>query len=566
MFYRVKIKLPKTKIKQYAEPVPISVSELSDSDFIELVKKYSNHKDLANDIKGNRLKSNNQKLVWSPSPNQIGMLTQYYLGNTLRLANEQEIPGNQFADVIDGSNIIHFYSNRNSKNAILQAYSTLKINNNGRFIYRINNKNIEYTEPFNQEYISQFCSPEMFTEILRDIYKDRKTPLSRPEYERMGNSYYLNGILYKLPLKIDDPSKSKFRDVFYRVQQYFFPVIQTEDLTPDALKAFLTEFSKATNEEYEYQRKKCPSFFDNSIETFYFTFEDINYRLYEYDRFLKKSPQEVLEVWKQAVKLRESENSIADQSLREIQQDETINWPEGIVFDTQYSSEDFITFAKDYLNKYNKDQIMTLIDAIKLNNDGNVLVDESNEIYYFNLSTDFFGFNSDIQKAHEDNILKKKEFQFKLFKNNNNWWCTINKVSKTKVDSETIQLFPRKSDPNQYSLDAVIVTNGKLSHIIEYDGSDHFGLRKNPSLDGGAETTTNSFLNRMLADQLKSAYARSLNIPIIRVPDYNRYTKSQIWKDAFKQFILEKLNMIQTTSETINPLVKAAYKIKKMIK
>jgi hypothetical protein len=81
-------------------------------------------------------------------------------------------------------------------------------------------------------------------------------------------------------------------------------------------------------------------------------------------------------------------------------------------------------------------------------------------------------------------------------------------------------------------------------------------LRKISSLDGEKETKTNSFLNRMLADQLKSAYARSLNIPIIRVPDYTKYAKTQIWKDAFKKFILEKLNIIQTTSENVNPAVK----------
>ena len=177
--------------------------------------------------------------------------------------------------------------------------------------------------------------------------------------------------------------------------------------------------------------------------------------------------------------------------------------------------------------------------------------------------------DSDIQKQHADNISTKKEFQFKLFRNNNKWFCTVNKVSRNKIEPvETIELFPKRSDPKQFSLDAVLLTNGKLSHIIEYDGSDHFGLRQYSSLDGEKETKTNSFLNRMLADQLKSAYARSLNIPIIRVPDYNRYAKSQIWKDAFKLFILEKLNIVQPTSQSINTdnFQRAAYKIIRLLK
>ena len=566
MFYRIKINLPKSRIKQYAEPLPISVSELNDNDFMALITKYSNHKDLANNI--SKLKFNGKPYNWSPSDRQIQYLTNFYLGNTIRLANEYEIPGNQFANIIDGSNIIHYYKNPNFKNRLLTAFSDLHINNNGRFVFRINNKNIEYTEPFNQEYISQPCRPEMFAEILRDIYKSRNTPLSRTQYETMGSSYVYNGILFKLPQKIDSKEKKEYNDQFKLVSQEFFPYIETEELSPEALKEFLKRFVNKTGEEYEYQRKKCPSYYDRGIETFYFNFENINYRLYELGRFIEKATPELKEVWKNFIDGRLSVNSIADQSLREIQEDNTLQWPDGIVFATQYDSSDFKSFAYAYLQKNNNDQIKTLIDAIKLKNDDDVLIDEENQIYYFNLSKDFFDMTSDLQKQHEKDITSKKEFQFKLFKNNNNWLCTINKVSKTKPIPQTVQLFQRRSDPNQYSLDAVLLTNGKISHIIEYDGRYHFGLRDETDIEGDVEINTNSFLNRMLADQLKSAFARNLNIPIIRVPDYNKYPKNQIWKDAFKKFILEKLNIIQTTPENINPGIREipAYKIRQMIK
>ena len=566
MFYSIKIRLPKNKIKQYEEPQPRSVSELSDFDFEKFINSYKDHKDLANNI--SKLKFNGDPLNWSPSDRQIQFLTNFYLGNTIRLANEYEIPGNQFANIIDGSNIIHYFNNANFKISSFKAFSDLRINNNGRFVLKINNKNIEYTEPFNQEYISQDnISPEMFAEILRDIYKSRKTPLSRPQYETMGSSYVYNGVLYKLPQKIDSNEKKKYNDQFKLVSQEFFPYIQTENLTPEALKEFLKRFVNKTGDEYEYQRKKCPSYYERGIETFYFNFENVNYRLYELNRFSKLATPELKEVWDNFTKGRLSVNSIADQSLREIQEDKTLQWPEGIIFDTQYDSSAFKSFAYSYLQKNDNDQIKTLIDSIILNND-DVLIDEQNQIYYFNLSTDFFDMTSDLQKQHEKDIASKKEFQFKLFKNNNNWLCTINKVSKTARIPETVQLFQKNSDPNQYSLDAVLLTNGKISHIIEYDGRYHFGLRDIPDIEGDVEINTNSFLNRMLADQLKSAFARSLNIPIIRVPDYNKYTKNQIWKDAFKKFILEKLNIIQTTPETINPAIKeiTAYKIRQIIK
>ena len=67
---------------------------------------------------------------------------------------------------------------------------------------------------------------------------------------------------------------------------------------------------------------------------------------------------------------------------------------------------------------------------------------------------------------------------------------------------------------------------------------------------------------------INHSYARSLNIPIISIPDYNKYQKDQRWKDAFKLFILEKLNIIQPTSQNVNidNFQRAAYTIRKIIK
>ena len=77
-----------------------------------------------------------------------------------------------------------------------------------------------------------------------------------------------------------------------------------------------------------------------------------------------------------------------------------------------------------------------------------------------------------------------------------------------------------------------------------------------------------SFLNRLCADQLKSAFAREKGIQIIRIPDYAESNKTPNWHFKFKQFILEKLGVMQTTSapENINPAIKVAYKIIRLLK
>ena len=50
MFYSIKIRLPKSKIKQYAEPLPKNISELSDADFISILNQYPDHTALANNL------------------------------------------------------------------------------------------------------------------------------------------------------------------------------------------------------------------------------------------------------------------------------------------------------------------------------------------------------------------------------------------------------------------------------------------------------------------------------------------------------------------------------------
>jgi len=566
MFYSITIKLPKSKTVQFSEPLPLSISELNDADFVTILNQYSDHKALANNI--NNLKHMGQPLNWSPSPQQINILSNFYLGNTYRLANEQETPGGNFASPIDGANIIHSFSNSTVKNYINQAYQTLGIQTNNRFVYRVFGKNIEYTEPYNPEYISEKADPEIFRQILTEMYQNRTTPLSRSEFETLGSAYINSyGVLYKLPQKIDD--KPEYYRVFKEVSKEFFPVIETQPFNPIALKEFLTKFLSATDNEYEYQRKKCKSYFYNSKEIYYFNFQNINYEIPHYDRFIKQAPKEVLTVWTDALSARVSSNSIANLVFRDIALDNTIPWQEDYTFNNELGNAEFVEFAKAQYENFQNDQINTLIRAIQINNKNVQIEGEpGNESYSFNLSNTFFNMNSDFQKQWIQSLETNQAYEFTLQKINGDWWCKTNTVTANNPRQQNIQLFSKSFNFNRYSLDAALYKNGKLFSIIEFDGSDHFGLRKIASLEGEAEVKQNDFLNRLCADQLKSAFAREKGIQIIRIPDYAESNKTPNWQLKFKQFILEKLGVIQTTSapENINPAIKVAYKIIRLLK
>ena len=565
MFYSITIRLPKSKIKQYAEPLPLSISELNDADFIAILNQYPDHKALANNI--NNLKHMGQPLNWSPSPQQINILSNYYLGNTYRLANNQETPGGNFASPIDGANIIHSYSNSTVKNHINQAYQTLGIQTNNRFVYRFFEKNIEYTEPYNPEYISRVADPEIFEQILREMYQTRTTPISRTEYKTLGSAYInSHGVLFKLPQKLDDRLQKEYSEKFRKVTEEFFPVIQTQPLNPIALREFLTKFTSATENEYDYQRKKCKFYFYNSKVIYYFDLKKVNYEIPHYDRFIKQAPKEVKDVWDNAVKARISTNSIANLVLRDIALDKTITWQEDYTFDNEHGNDEFIEFAKAQYANFENDQINTLINAIQIDNKQVKIEGEpGNESYSFNLSNTFFNMNSDFQKQWIQSLESNEAYEFTLQKINGSWWCKTNTVTASKPQLQNIQLFSKGFNPDRYSLDAALYKNGRLFCIIEFDGSDHFGLRKIATLEGEAEGKQNDFLNRLCADQLKSAFARERGIQILRIPDYAESNKTPAWQLKFKQFILEKLGVIQTTSvpENVNPGIytKAAYKI-----
>jgi hypothetical protein len=566
MFYSITIKLPKSKILQFAEPLPKNLSDLSDADFVAILNQYPDHKALANNL--SKIKYMGQAINWSPSPQQQNILSEYYLGNTYRLANEQETPSGNFANPVEGANIIHSFLNPTVKNSINQAYQTLGIQTNNRFVYRVFGKNIEYTEPYNPEYISQIADPEIFKQILTEMYQNRTTPMSRSEFETLGSAYINSyGVLYKLPQKIDD--QPEYNRVFKEVSQEFFPVVETQPLNPIALKEFLTNFTSATKNEYEYQRKRCKFYFYNTKEIYYFTFENVNYEIPHFDRFRKQASEEINKVWNDAVEARTSSNSIANLVFRDIALDNTIPWQEDYTFDNEHGNAEFLEFANAQYKNFENDQINTLINAIQINNKNVKIEGElGNESYSFNLSNTFFNMNSDFQKQWIQSLETNQAYEFTLQKINGSWWCKTNTVTASKPQLQNIQLFSKAFNANRYSLDAALYKNGKLFCMIEFDGSDHYGLRKMRTLEGEAEGKQNDFLNRLCADQLKSAFAREKGIQILRIPDYAESNKTPNWQLKFKQFILEKLGVIQTTSvpENINPAIKAAYKIIRLFK
>jgi len=170
----------------------------------------------------------------------------------------------------------------------------------------------------------------------------------------------------------------------------------------------------------------------------------------------------------------------------------------------------------------------------------------------FNISTDHF-------KTREPNIP-----EFQLFNENRVWYCKTNVMQDDTLYTNGVILKPSQFSPENYKFDAVLQKNNKVYAILEYDGLDHFRPRNDNV----------NFVLRLTADQIKCAFVDYLkqngeSIKIIRVPDYTKIAKKEDWKTEFKQFIINKLNEYfgyQQNNETINPLVKAAYKIRKMIK
>lgn len=75
-------------------------------------------------------------------------------------------------------------------------------------------------------------------------------------------------------------------------------------------------------------------------------------------------------------------------------------------------------------------------------------------------------------------------------------------------------LLSEKNIPLRF--DFAIFKDGKLSHLIEYDGEQHFSNK------GDNKLWSDSFEKRKERDKLKTEYCKKHNIPLIRIPYWEK--------------------------------------------
>jgi 5-methylcytosine-specific restriction endonuclease McrBC GTP-binding regulatory subunit McrB len=88
MYYRIKIKMPKSKIVQYDMPAPISVNDLSTEEFDSLLKYSKDHITLLSQTKF----ASKQIFIERLSPEKATQLTQFYSSSPVYFADENTPP------------------------------------------------------------------------------------------------------------------------------------------------------------------------------------------------------------------------------------------------------------------------------------------------------------------------------------------------------------------------------------------------------------------------------------------------------------------------------------------
>jgi hypothetical protein len=95
MNYRIKIKLPKNKVNQFARSnfTLINISTLPDQEILNILNSYSSHIAIAQLVKNNTLHIGENKYVWDPNLQQLEFIKNYYTNLAISFADQNTIPG-----------------------------------------------------------------------------------------------------------------------------------------------------------------------------------------------------------------------------------------------------------------------------------------------------------------------------------------------------------------------------------------------------------------------------------------------------------------------------------------
>ena len=596
MYYSITIKNPKSKIKQFDMPGPRSINELSNDEFKELIKNYT-QRQLAKKI--NSLKFGLVDIKWEPlSPEKANFLTQFYSSNPIYFADINTNPGDD--GTINQSDGIYRAKDIPRIEDQNQAYIALGINPMPFFYVNCKNYFIPNYE-INPQYRIKFQNPDAqtFDIILQQLMQKGilQFPLAQKRYNYTKPDFYeLNGINYKIPHYNTLEKNKSFMpllEIFNKYAEADETIYKFDD-NLNAWEEFLNSIPEIVRSEKTYDKylmtvlpKKISPFpGTKNLEISVYNHENAFYYVPKYENLRNTN---LFPYWKSIIKdSKPIINSLADETFRQLKVEnpfgQIIN--DGLIFDTFFNCKKDPRWNNFINEKYfkipvdaDKQEITNIKEEIRERSPKlflfssikpikQIVIDKNGiKKHCFNLSNDYFENVPDGEWKRCISALANdpcKIYEFVI-------WCdSINPEiwkgeSRTPTERGDIKLTPftflhdRGMNEDAYSMDAVLVNeNDEIQYIIEFDGTDHFYSKRKYGNPTG----------KIVSDQVKNRFARDFNIPCIRIPGF-RNQRDLNFQSDFKKHIInlirEKYNLppLERTAENINPGIytKAAYKI-----
>jgi len=586
MYYSITVKHPKSKIKQFDMPGPRSINELSNDEFIQVIKNYT-QRQLVSKI--NSLKLGLVDIRWEPLlPEKANLLTQFYSANPIYFADINTNPGddgtiNQ-SDGIYRAKDIPKIENQN------QAYIALGINPMPFFYVNSKNYFIPNYE-INPQYRIKFQNPDAqtFDIILQQLIQKGvlQYPLAQKRYNYTKPEFYeLNGISYKIPhynTLLNNKSFKPLLDIYNKFSEAD-ETIYKFDNNLIAWEEFLNTVPEIVRSEVTYDqyimtiepKKTSPFPGTKNTKVPVYKYENAFYYIPTYETLRKTN---LFSYWTSIIK--ESKpiiNSQADEVFRQLKIEnpfsEIIN--DGLTFRVFFNCKDDPRWNKFIAEKFYKipenadeEEIKKIKEEIRIKSPKlflfssikpvkKIVIDkDGKKKHCFNLSNDYFENIPDGEWKRCMTALANdpcKIYEFVIWNDSMNpeiW----KGESRTPTDRGEIKLVPfqflhdRGMDETAYSIDAALVNeNNEIQYIIEFDGTDHFYSKRK---DGNST-------GKIVSDQVKNRFARELGIPCIRIPGF-RNRRDLNFQSDFKKYVInlirERYNLppLEETPENVNP-------------
>ena len=578
--YSITVIYPKSKIKQFDAPMPQPVSALSDVDFKLLLNNYFNHIELALQVKNDNINLNGLKYTWNISPQQEQILSQYFSTNPVQFADPQSNPGeNNTIPLEEGIAALKYIKLR--KTDVINGYNKLGITPIP--FVKLFNRNIQIPE-YNKLkkpivsplYEQNAVLPDLdkFQKIIDTLLKQGyiKSPLDTKSYEAKPIGFFaLENTLYKLPSsKIPaewEPYKQFFNQMVANIPLYDF------EQNIEAWKSLLGKIVDLNQNSYERNKETLgrTRILGRADSVYYYPYQGKNYIVPTYKVIYNDRPI-LKEIFQNIIKNKLVKNSVANSVFQEIKDEYQNLLPTSIRIETEYTCSKDHRFMKlceeidEGQEEENKGNIFRYlykstaatgkeIDGGLGFNISNTHFLETNQIYENQINngtlTEF------LIKWLDVSDVKTKKTRKKLYCISS---IPARKTSNNKSGITTFftPLYKSKIKPQTYAFDLAIVNqNDEVILIFEFDGSDHFRPRS-------IKDSKQGFLNKVVADQLKSEFARIQQIPIVRIPGYHKTNDIAKQRSLFKDFVLQKLKELipnldikepEKLPDTVNTLI-----------